>query len=358
MNWKDIETISLGLFPSPMHELKNLEKTVDGQAVWIKRDDITGLGFGGNKLRKLQYILKEVLDGGYTTLLTYGGMQTNHGRLTAATAAACGLKSVLLCYGTPPEQASGNLILDRMMGAEVVFMDTTEIRKLPREKMGPAYKKLMDDATSAVVKGYENRGEKVYVIPMGGHSSLGTLGYFTAIKEILNQSTEMGITFDYLVAPHGSGGTFAGLWLGAVYFKAPFEVVGVAVAPQAPDAKKPLSDFINKVSEEFNLGVSSTPEDLRIEGAYAGEGYNIPDAETRRWMYTLAREEALFVDPCYTGKGFRGMMEMIGSGIIPSGKKVLFLHTGGSPGIFSEEHAEAMQAELWAEKPAVYRYEG
>ena len=284
MHIEDIGTVTLGFYPTPLQEMTHLSDQVGKARMFIKRDDLTGIGGGGNKLRKLEYIVKEALDQGYTTLLTYGGVQTNHGRLTAASAALYGMKSVIMCYGTPPERMSGNLVLDRMFDAELVFMDTTEVRKLPREEMVQGYYDLKDRSTQKVIERYEAQGDKVYMVPIGGHSPLGTLGYVNAVKEILDQSQKMGVQFDYLVTANGSGGTYAGLVLGAKLYGAPFKVKGLSVAPQAPDAREKMASFINSVSDHFDLGVQVTADEMDLSDEYCGPGYNQPDEVTREAM--------------------------------------------------------------------------
>lgn len=358
MKISEIKKVNTGFLPTPMHEMKNLTTKLNKANLLIKRDDLTGIGFGGNKLRKLDYIVKDALDGGYTTLLTYGGPQTNHGRLTAAAAARFGMKSIIMCYGQAPKNASGNILLDRILGAEICFMDTTEVRKLPKEKMVAGYHKLRDDSTKKIIERYEAQGDKVYIVPIGGHSELGTLGYIEAVKEIMEQLALSNSTADYLVAGLGSGGTFAGLWLGAKYYRAPFQVIGVSVSPLEKNRMAEISQFINQVSETFELGISCQEEELWVENDFYGQGYNIPDEKTREYLYLLARTEGIFVDPCYTGKTFRGFVDLVESEKIPADKTAIYLHTGGQPGLYTEEHIEAMQAELWENQVTRFEFAG
>lgn len=358
MKISQIKKVNIGFFPTPLHEMKNLTAKLNKARLLIKRDDLTGIGFGGNKLRKLDYIVKDALDGGYTTLLTYGGPQTNHGRLTAAAAARFGLKSIIMCYGQAPKKATGNLILDRILGAELCFMDTTEVRKLPKDQIVAGYHKLRVDSTSKMIAKYEARGERVYIVPIGGHSQLGTLGYVEAAKEIMEQLVLNSFSADYLVVGLGSGGTFAGLYLGAKYYQAPFEVIGVSVSPIEKDKLAQLSEFINQVSKTFDMGITCQKKDLWIETDFSGQGYNIPDQKTREYLYLLAQTEGIFVDPCYTGKIFRGFVDLVKSQKIPADKTAIFLHTGGQPGIFTEEHLDAMQVELWRDQVTKFQFIG
>ena len=352
---EDVQRIEIGSINTPLQYMKRLTDRLNKGKLYIKRDDMTGLAFGGNKTRKLDYIMKYALDNGYTTVLTYGGVQTNHGRMTIAAAAKCGLKSVLICYGDKPDYASGNLILDRMLGAEIVFMDVSEARKIaPGPEQNKAYVDTRIRCTETVIKKYEDAGEKVLIVPVGGHNSVGTVGYIHAVKEIMDQMKEQNIEAKYLVAGYGSTGTYAGLWLGAKYYNAPFEVIGVPMST-VPNPLEETAKFINQVSEEFNMGINCEVSDLRLEEGpeddkYAGVGYNVPDEKTRECMYILAREEGIITDPCYTGKTFRGYYEMIKNNVIPEGENAIFLHTGGTPAVWTKEHLDQMQSELWNEE--------
>lgn len=350
-----LERVEVGVLNTPLEYMPRLTEKLGKGNLYIKRDDMTGLAFGGNKSRKLDYIVKYALDNNYTTLLTYGGVQTNHGRMTIAAASKFGLKSILMCYGDKPEILSGNLVLDRMLGAEIVFMDVSEARKAtPGPEQIKAYVDKRISATETIVKKYEAQGDKVLIIPIGGHNAIGTAGYIFAVKEIIAQMKAQNIKAKYLVAGYGSTGTFAGLWIGAKYYNAPFEVIGIPMSP-APASQESCATFINEVCETFDLNIVCNPEDIRIEQGpdhdkYAGLGYNIPDPKTREYMYMLARTEGILTDPCYTGKTFRGFCELIQNNIIPNGQDAIYLHTGGTPAIWTQEHLNEIQSELWNDK--------
>lgn len=342
------QRVSTGFVPTPLHEMTNLTHSVGKARLLIKRDDLTGLAGGGNKTRKLDYLIREALDQGCTTILTYGGPQTNHGRLTIAAARRFGLKAVLMCYGRPPEYASGNIALNRIMGAEMVFMDSSRIRELPAADQAAAYYRLRDQATTAVVDRHARQGDRVYIIPIGGHSLLGTLGYVDVVREIMGQLDSMGSEADYLVTTYGSSGTFAGLYLGAKLYGAPFRLIGITVAPQPAGYKARLIQHMNEVSRHYGLGIEiPDDEEISIEEDYRGTAYNVPDAETRQAIYRLARGEGILVDPCYTGKAFRGFLDLVETEKIGSDKTAIFLHTGGIPAIWTKEHLDAMQDEIW-----------
>lgn len=346
MKVENLPKIETGMYNTPIHKLNNLSKKY-GINMYIKRDDMTGYATGGNKLRKLDYLLKDALDKNCTVLLTYGGPQTNHGRLTAAVAARFGLKCGIIMDGPAPKKATGNLILDKMMGADLFFMNDINFKDEPKEIKSEKYKELTDKTTKEVIKMYESRGEKVYLIPVGGSSPLGAAGYVMAAREIKYQLNEMSIKMDYVFTGFGSVGTYGGLYLGAKYFNAGFTPIGVCVSHKNDAEMKEKVDYIKEINSFLKLGVDVNEEDMWIEDGYVGIAYNVPDPITRKYVYMMAREEAIILDNCYTGKTFRAMIEMINHGKISKDNNIMLLHTGGVPGIFSEGHMDAMQDELW-----------
>lgn len=346
MKLENLQRIETGFYNTPIHKLENISKKY-GINLYIKRDDMTGFALGGNKLRKLDYLLKDALDKDCNVLLTYGGPQTNHGRLTAAVAAKFGLKCGIIMDGPAPKKASGNLILDKMMGADLFFMDDTSFKNESKEVYTDKYKKLLDNTTNEVIKMYEDQGNKVYLIPVGGSSPVGAAGYVMAAKEIKDQLKDMDIKMDYVFSGFGSTGTYGGLYLGAKYFDAGFTPIGVSVSHKNDSEMQEKIEYIKETNDFLELGVDVTMDDMWIETGYVGISYNVPDPVTRRYVYDMAKEEAIILDPCYTGKTFRGIIEMIESGKISKDKNIMLLHTGGAPGIFSEGHSEAMQEELW-----------
>jgi len=348
MKIDQLQKVDTGFLNTPIHKLDNLSNKY-GVNIYIKRDDLTGLALGGNKLRKLDYLLKDALDNDCNVLLTYGGQQTNHGRLTAAAAAKFGLKCGIIMDGPAPKKASGNLILDKMLGADLFFMDDSNFKDESKENYKEMYKRLLDKTTQKVIKMYEEVGDKVYVIPVGGSSPLGAAGYVMAAKEIKDQLNEMKINMDYVFTGFGSVGTFGGLYLGAKYFDTGFTPIGIAVSNKTDLEIQEKVDYIEEINKFLELGLDVKIDDMWIERGYVGISYNVPDEETRKYVYMMAKEEAIILDPCYTGKTFRGMIEMIESGRIKKNSNVMLIHTGGSPGLFSEGHSEAMQQELWGE---------
>ena len=332
MKVEEMKKIHLGEYPTPLEKMEHLTAKHTGGKfnLYIKRDDATGPAFGGNKTRKLEYVMKEALDQGYTAMLTYGGPQTNHGRTTVAAAIKCGMKPILILGGKAPEYLSGNLTLDAMMGTDIVFTDD--------------FAKARDE----VIARYEAQGDKVYDLPVGGTGLTGVVGYIMAVKEIMDQCEKMDIHPKHLVCTVGSLGTFGGLNVGVRYFHAPFDIIGVPVSPGTK--KEPAAEFINQVAEFYEMDFRVTPEDINIQygpddAPYSGEEYNKPDPLTRAAMFELAREEGIISDPTYTGKTFRGLLDMIDKGIIT--EDTIFLHTGGAMAVWTKEHLDDMQQELF-----------
>ncbi|MGE4277705.1 MAG: 1-aminocyclopropane-1-carboxylate deaminase/D-cysteine desulfhydrase [Lawsonibacter sp.] len=330
---KFISKLSLGYYPTPLEELTRLGAKHGNHRIYIKRDDMTGPATGGNKTRKLEYILREALDQGCSAILTLGGPQTNHGRTTVAAAIQCGLKPILVLGGKKPDYLSGNLTLDAMMGAELVFSDDREA------------------TAKQVISEYEARGEKVYYMPAGGSSPTGVAGYIMAVPELMKQLEERDIHPKYVLCAVGSQGTFDGLLLGAKYFHAPFEVVGVPVAPLKEHQEEGMAAFMNEVSRIYEMGVTVSPHEVRLftgpaDCPYPGFAYSVPDPATRAVMMEVAKEEGVILDPVYTGKAFRGMLDLLDQGILDG--DVVFVHTGGAAAVWTQEHLNAAQDELYA----------
>lgn len=335
MKLEDMKKLHLGEYPTPLEPLNNLTKKYGKGKLYIKRDDIAGPAFGGNKTRKLEYIMREAVDNGYTAMLTVGGPQTNHGKTTVAASVKLGLKPILVLGGKAPEYLSGNLTLDAMMGADIVFAGAD-----------------MEGAVKATIERYEKQGDKVYNLPAGGTAMTGVVGYIMAVPELMKQMEEMDIHSKYVVCAVGSLGTYGGLNLGVRYFNAPFEILGVPVSPPAPDLADNAAKFMNEVSEFYGMGIHIDPEELLInngpaDAPYSGEEYNKPDPLTRKYMFELAREEGVILDPTYTGKAFRGFLDMVETGYIKADEDAVFLHTGGATAVWTKEHLDDMQQELF-----------
>ncbi|MDF2521379.1 MAG: 1-aminocyclopropane-carboxylate deaminase [Clostridia bacterium] len=321
--------------PTPIHFLPTLSKEL-GVELYIKRDDLTPFGAGGNKLRKLEYLLYDAVQKGATTLLTVGGAQTNHGRLTAAVAAKYGMKCVIVSIDDYPGEISANILLDAIMGAEVVL----------KKNDGSDILLQYAETAAAVKVRYEAMGEKVYEIPMGGSNTVGMLGYYECAEEITAQAKEIGIEDAILYAGVGSMGTYMGLYCGLKNEGSPLGLTGIAILPFNEDSDKHIVEYFNQIKEEYNLTINASRQDFNIETGYIRGGYNNPDAAVRSAIYRMARAEAIILDPCYTGKVFAGILDMIDEGRIKKGEKVIMLHTGGMPGIYTKHHRVEFEKEL------------
>ena len=329
------EKVSFLHLPTPLEYLPGVSQDL-GVEFYIKRDDLTNLGVGGNKLRKLEYLLKDAQDQGCTMLLTLGGAQTNHGRLTAAVAAKYGMKCAIVCVDSYPGELSANLLLDRLMGAEVI---------LKKDDGRPESEQFAETA-AAVKARYEAQGEKVYEIPIGGSSDVGMLGYYECAMELTEQAKQMGLEDATLISAVGSIGTYMGLYCGLKNENSPLNLVGVAISPFLESKEKRIMEYFNNVKEKYGLTCEAKLEDFVIERGYTYDAYNNPVKDVRDTVCYMASREAIILDPCYTGKAFNGIRKMVEEGKIKKGSKVIFLHTGGLPGIYTKHHRVEFEKEL------------
>lgn len=321
--------------PTPIDYLPTLSKEL-GIELYLKRDDLTPYGTGGNKLRKLEYLLYDAMQKGATTLLTVGGAQTNHGRLTAAVAAKFGMKCVIVCVDDYPGEISANLLLDTIMGAEVVL----------KKNDGRDSAVQFAETIAAVKARYEAAGEVVYEIPVGGSNTIGMMGYYECAQELTAQAKEMGLEDATVISGVGSMGTYLGLYCGLKNEGSPLSLTGIAISPFTEEKEKRIIDYFNQAKKDYQFTISATLQDFHIETGYTKGAYNNPDADVRSAIYRMARAEAIILDPCYTGKVFAGLLDMLAEGKIKPGEKIIMLHTGGMPGIYTKHHRVEFEKEL------------
>lgn len=342
------EKINFLYLPTPLERLNNLSQDL-GINLYIKRDDLTPLAMGGNKLRKLEYLLADAKKQGATMLLTVGGAQTNHGRLTCAVARKYGLKAAIVCIDDYPGELSANLLLDGMMGCDVW------LRK-PDPTGRKSEAQLFDETVAAITARYTAQGEKVYYIPIGGSNELGILGYYECAQELAKQADKMALingpdskNFPRVVATVGSMGTYMGLFTGIFLENLPLRLTGIGISPKPNGLQAYAKDYFDKVCAFYHLDPSKTEEitaaSFNLTDKYDRGAYNNPCKEVREAMYLMAEREALILDPCYTGKCFAGLLEMVKSGDIAQGETVIFLHTGGAPGINTPFHRIEIEKE-------------
>lgn len=325
----------LGSLPTPIDYLATLSKEL-GVEMYMKRDDLTPFGAGGNKLRKLEYLLYDAIQKGATTLLTVGGAQTNHGRLTAAIATKYGMKCVIVCVDDYPGEISANMLLDTIMDAEVVL----------KKNDGRDFEVQAAETIAAVKARYEAAGETVYEIPVGGSNTIGMLGYYECAEEITAQAKAMGLNDATVISGVGSMGTYVGLYCGLKNEGSPLALTGIAISPLNEQKDKRIVEYFNEVKKDYNLTIDASRQDFHIEAGYSRGAYDNPDPDVRRAIYRMARAEAIILDPCYTGKVFAGILDMIAEGKIKKGEKIIMLHTGGMPGIYTKHHRIEFEKEL------------
>jgi len=327
------EKIEILHLPTPLEHLENVSKDL-GIDVWCKRDDLTNLATGGNKLRKLEYLVKDALDKGATMLITEGGAQTNHGRLTAAVASKYGLRSAIITADEYPGEISANLLLDGMLGCDVHFV------------------KDMESGRQKVIDKYTAEGEKVYYVPMGGSNELGILGYAECAMELDKQAREAGIPEAVIYVTIGSMATYVGLLIGLKECGSKLRLVGVNVLPYGEAGRedeellKALEGYCEKINKFYGRDFGITRDDFIFTTAYIHGAYNNAVEEVRDVLYYLARKEAIIIDPCYTGKTFEAIVDGAKKGAIPKGSHVIFMHTGGLPGIYTKHHRVELEKEL------------
>lgn len=321
--------------PTPIERLDTVSSEL-GINLYMKRDDLTNYGTGGNKLRKLEYFVKDALDQGATMLLTVGGAQTNHGRLTAAVAAKYGLKAAIVAVDPYPGEISANLLLDGIMGCPVYLVRADEKRK---------NSDLLNEAVAKVTKEWTDKGENVYFIPMGGSNELGALGYYDCATEMAGQIKKMGIDNVHVITTVGSMGTYMGLALGIANENLPMKLTGIGIMPYK-DIQSHAFKYFQDVKKYFALDIDMTRDDFDLNTDYDYGAYNNPVEEVRQAIYYLGRKEGIIVDPCYTGKTFNAICDLARKGQLSKDENYIMIHTGGVPGIYTKHHRMEMEEEL------------
>jgi len=327
MNFEAQKRVNLTHTPTRIELLKNLSKKLGGPKLYIKRDDCTGLATGGNKARKLEYLLADALEKDTDIILTVGGIQSNHVRQTVAAAAICGLASEVFLEpvaGAPDAhyQHSGNVFLDRLMGAKVNILD-----------MGVDLEQIVSQRVEALKK----EGRKPYVIPLGGSNVLGSLGYVQCMKEIHRYIKEEEVSFDAILHATGSAGTQAGLLAGSALFDVKVPIHGICVSRSSEEQGRLVHTLTKEVFSFLGLNDCELEAQIHTDGAYVGEGYGIPTPEMIEAVELMARTEGILLDPVYTGKGMAGLIDRVRKGFYTKEESILFIHTGGSAGLFAYE---------------------
>ena len=326
---------SLGFYPTPLHKLERLSAEL-GVNIYLKRDDLSGVStFGGNKMRKLEYLLGDALAQGADTVFTYGATQSNHAMQTVAAACKCGLHPVLYLVSVvepDKETLRANLLLDYIYGAEVHIVQIE-----PGEEEADAEARSFAMGAEHVER-LRAEGKHPYDVPMGGANPVGSVGFAGGFVELKEQCASAGIKPDYLYHASGTGGTLAGLAAGRALLGADMRIVSVAVSPKDEGYEARTADLANRALGVIGASndVRVSADDLQVERGYFAPGYEIPNERGNAAIRRLARTEGVLMDTVYSGKAFGGLLDHIERGLVPQGSTVVFWHTGGATALFSE----------------------
>jgi L-cysteate sulfo-lyase len=324
--------IRLGHGPTPLEPMDNLSRALGGPRLWIKRDDCTGLATGGNKTRKLEYLMADAQAKGADTVITQGATQSNHARQTIAAACRLGMQSHIILedrtgYTRAEYKKSGNVFLDALMGAS--------ISEVPADTD-------MNAAMATLAEKLRAQGRKPYVIPGGGSNAIGALGYVTCALELAGQANDMGLAIDSLVHATGSAGTQAGLVVGMEGARTQIPVLGIGVRAPRPAQEQRVFDLACQTAELLGVPGSVKREDVVANCDYVGPGYGLPTPGMVEAVTMLARHEGLLLDPVYSGKGMAGLIDLVRKGHFKQGQNVVFLHTGGAVALYGYTEAFAL----------------
>jgi D-cysteine desulfhydrase family pyridoxal phosphate-dependent enzyme len=312
----DAPRVLLTSMPTPVAYLKRLTELLGGPRILIKRDDLTGLAGGGNKTRKLEFLIADALESNADTVVTVGSVQSNHCRQTAAAAARYGLRCILVLRGYAPPEVTGNLLLDHLLGAEVRWSGDRE-----REA-------VMDE----VVNEERKAGRKPYAIPLGGSTPLGAVGYALALEEALDQFPEK---VDRIFFASSSGGTHAGLVAGARVLGYEGMICGISVDEPLKDLQSTVARIATGVLQLLGGSGAIIPDDILASADYLGQGYAVMGPLEREAIKVFARKEGILLDPVYTARAAGGMLDMIRNGMVGNDETILFWHTGGTPALWA-----------------------
>jgi D-cysteine desulfhydrase family pyridoxal phosphate-dependent enzyme len=311
----------IAFLPTPLHQLKNLGESLGVDQLWIKRDDQTGLSFGGNKTRKLEFVLGDAKTNNCDTLVTVGGIQSNHCRQTAGAAAVAGMRCILLLGGDEPEEYTGNLLLDKMLGAEIKFF--------PDESTFTLNKRL-----DAIMETLVDFGLSPYAIPAGAAMPVGVVPYALAMEELNSQFQANDFFPERILVAVGTGGTLAGLVLGEHMLDLGIDVIGISVSKSADEVKNEVQDLITRTTETYPEIEPFEPK-IHVDDSFIGRGYGVLEDGVISAIEMFAKMDGIFLDPVYTGKAGLALIRMALAGDIDSDSPTLFYHTGGEPALFT-----------------------
>lgn len=310
----------LATLPTPLDEMPRLSQEL-GVRVLCKRDDLTGLALGGNKVRKLELLVADALEQNADVLVTGGGVQSNHVRTTAAAARKAGMEAVGVLFASPAGEVNGNLLLDRLFGAELVYTGTADKNETERRVV-----QVCDELRV--------QGRRPYLIPVGGSTARGCIAYMYAVQELLDQLQAQSIRADAIIVTTGSCGTHAGILAGIKYFDAQIPVHGVTSSRPIDEGHARILRLVGETAQFIGEPLPLSDDDIIIHDRYVGPGYALITPETRAAIQRVARLEGILLDPVYTGKAMAGLIDLVARNIFKPGSTIVFWHTGGAPGIF------------------------
>jgi len=316
------QQLKMAHLPTPIESLPRLSVALGGPKIIIKRDDQTGLALGGNKTRKLEFLMADAQVNGARTVITGGACQSNHCRQTAAAAARFGMKCILVLSGDPPASVSGNLLLDHILGAEIVWCGT----------------KTRDQVLQETFETAENNHSAPYLIPYGGSNAIGAASYAFAIKEMMEQNCHP----DWIIIASSSGGTQAGLVAGARLFGFDGRILGISIDESADDLKMRVAQLAGQTTAWLNTSEEFNAENILVNDDYLGGGYGVMGGAERDAIRLFANTEGIFLDPVYTGRAAAGMTDLIKKDYFGSDETILFWHTGGTPALFADIYAASL----------------
>ncbi len=327
---RSIPRLHIAHLPTPIEPMPRLSSLLKGPRLWVKRDDQTGLALGGNKTRKLETLVAEAQSHGARMLITAGAAQSNHCRQTAAAAARFGFDCTLVLNAEQPEEPTGNLLLDNLLGAKVVW--TTY------EQREQVLKLTFEQAWQA--------GQRPYLIPYGGSNPTGAAAYACAIQELMQQCAHASAQIasaaipipDWIIFPSSSGGTQAGLACGSRLFGYPGKVLGISVDEPKEELQARVAALAASTAELLGENIPFVPADILVNADYLGEGYGIMGEPEREAIQLFARQEGLLLDPVYTGRAAAGLIDLVRKNFFKNEENVLFWHTGGVPALFADKY--------------------
>lgn len=317
-----LDKLNIAHLPTPIEELPRLTAALGGPRLLVKRDDQTGLAFGGNKTRKLEFLLADAKKQGSQTLITAGAVQSNHCRQTAAAANRFGFASILVLTGDKPEIPTGNLLLSHIMGSDLVWAGSAD----------------RDQALEETFASAQQEGRQPYLIPYGGSNSIGAAAYAYALGEMLAQEVEV----DWIVFPSSSGGTQAGLVAGGLINGFQGRILGISIDYPEDVLRTQVAQLAEETSQLLGDSKTISGDQILVNDSFLGAGYGIMGEREVEAISLFARYEGLFLDPVYTGRAAGGLIELIRSGFFKTSDSILFWHTGGTPALFAGPYGESL----------------